>query len=292
MVQEGLHAFATEGYFVFQDYAVVHWASHLRATIEAGEEWPSQNADSHYSLWELSEAIKDFVDKYEEELYADGNGESSAPTWEAFQPYDLRPALDLVWSHIDRHQEKGFEAKNDVSIKLLGQTLFRNRALLEELASPGTSFPYGQKDLARFYGKKMFKCPKVPCFWFHEGFKDKKSRDKHINRHDRPFRCAFPDCSVAEFGFGSSKELEKHTSLFHPSLEDQVKVFPKLHKTVTAKTLWSCSECPKRFTRKFHLNNHLRTHRAEKPYACSECGKRFTRANDRKRHEKIHAKYR
>ena len=251
---------------MFQDYAVVNWAYHLRAMVEAGKELLTEDPDSRDALWELSQAMKEFVDKYEEELYADSGLETSASACEAFQQSDFYPALYLVWSHIGRHQEKGFDARNDISIKLLSGPFFRNRALLEELA-----------------------CPKVTCFWFHEGFKDAKSRDSHINRHDRPFRCTFPDCSVAEFGFRSSKELEKHTTLFHPSLEDQGRIFATL-KTVIAETPWACHMCPKKFTRKFHLKNHIRAHTAEKPFPCSECGKPFTRANDCKRHEKLHAR--
>lgn len=276
---------------MFQDYAVVNWAYHLRAMVEAREELLTEDPDSRDALWELSQAIKEFVDKYEEELYADSSLETSASACEAFQQSDFYPALDLVWSHIGRHQEKGFDARNDISIKLLSESFFRNRALLEELASSNASLPYGWRNLAHFYGNKTFKCPKVTCFWFHEGFKDAKSRDSHVNRHDRPFRCTFPDCSVAEFGFRSSKELEKHTTLFHPSLEDQGRIFATL-KTVIAQTPWACHMCPKKFTRKFHLKNHIRTHTAEKPFPCSECGKPFTRANDCKRHEKLHARRR
>lgn len=289
IAEEKLHEFAFEGYFVFQDYAVANWAYHLRAMVEAGEELLAEDTDSQDALLEVNQAMTDFADKYEEDLYADSNLDTSEPACEAFQRYDFYPVLELVWRHIRRHQEKGFDVRNDVSLRLLSDTFFRNRASLEELTSSNASFLRGWKDLARFYGNKTFKCPKVTCFWFHEGFKDKKSRDQHINRHDRPFRCTFPECSVAEFGFGSSKELEKHTSHFHPSLDDQARIFPTL-KTVLAKTPHECHMCPKRFTRRFHLRNHIRTHTAEKPYTCSECGKPFTRANDCRRHEKIHAR--
>jgi uncharacterized Zn-finger protein len=167
----------------------------------------------------------------------------------------------------------------------------RNRKLLEDTTASKTLDSREQSALLRFYGKKRYKCPKVICFDFHEGFTDAKSRDLHIKRHERPFRCTFDDCSIAEFGFGTSKELEKHERLFHPNLENQGISF-EAPKTIVSKTPWKCSMCPKRFTRGFHMRNHVRAHMAEKPYACSECGRGFTRMNDRKRHEKIHERKR
>jgi hypothetical protein len=167
----------------------------------------------------------------------------------------------------------------------------RNRKLLEDLTASKKLYSQEESALDQFYGKKRYKCPKVICFDFHEGFTDAKSRDLHINRHDRPFRCTFDDCSIAEFGFGTSKELEKHERLFHPNLENQGISF-SAPKAVVSKTPWKCSMCPKRFTRGFHMRNHVRAHMAERPFACSECGKAFTRANDCKRHEKIHERKR
>jgi hypothetical protein len=147
----------------------------------------------------------------------------------------------------------------------------RNRKLLEDLAASKALRPEEKSAVERFYGKKAYKCPKVLCPDFHEGFTDAKSRDMHINRH--------------------SKELEKHERLFHPDLENQGISFstPKL---VESKTPWQCSMCEKRFTRGFHMRNHVRAHMAERPHACSECGKAFTRKNDCKRHEKIHERKR
>lgn len=54
-------------------------------------------------------------------------------------------------------------------------------------------------------------------------------------------------------------------------------------------TTFQCNLCPKRFTRAYNLQSHLRTHTDERPFVCSVCGKAYARQHDRKRHEGLHA---
>ncbi|XP_040275518.1 zinc finger protein 585A-like [Bufo bufo] len=51
---------------------------------------------------------------------------------------------------------------------------------------------------------------------------------------------------------------------------------------------YSCSECGKCFTKKYHLVTHQRSHTGERPYSCSECGKCFTQKSHVVIHERIH----
>jgi uncharacterized C2H2 Zn-finger protein len=162
----------------------------------------------------------------------------------------------------------------------------RNRGVIETLAS---AHDFESEEIELFYGEKHFKCPRPNCFYFHEGFKTAKSRDQHINRHDRPSDYLFPEYSITEFGFSSNKDLEKHKKIFHPETTDQAEAFTAQTKVV-AKLRWTCNLCDKRFTRGFHLKSHLRSHAGERPFKCGECGRAFTRDNDKKRHEKLHTR--
>jgi hypothetical protein len=284
---EKLADYASRGYFIFQDYAIANWSHHFCAMVKAGQHLFAVHADAEDAIQQLEDALSDFVNNYEEDIFQETAVNPSEKACEAFKQCRFYTSLQLVWSHVYQHQERGLEARNDVSLKALSKALIRNRKLLEELKPSVNCIFGGQNDLDTFYGDKRYKCPKLTCFHFHEGFKDAKSRLLHINRHDRPFRCTFPDCSVAEFGFGSSKDLDKHTKTFHPEVEYQAVTFA-LAKRVPAKKKWCCHICDKRFTRKFHQRSHILSHNGERPFACSKCGKAFTRANDCTRHEKIH----
>ena len=176
-------------------------------------------------------------------------------------------------------------------MKGLGNSVMRNRELLERITLEVNQQPDESANLQDFYGDKRFKCPKVTCYYFHEGFKGAEGRDKHINRHDRPFSCTFPDCSIAEFGFSSNKDLEKHRRFFHPEMEEQVNLFSVLPKP-TAATPFECNVCGKKFTRRMIHKDHMLSHTGTRPHACPECGKAFTRANDCRRHEMIHERRR
>jgi len=47
---------------------------------------------------------------------------------------------------------------------------------------------------------------------------------------------------------------------------------------------YSCEVCEKRFFQKVHMQNHLKTHKNEKDYSCPCCGKSFRLAHHLRRH--------
>ncbi|KAK2808656.1 hypothetical protein FQN50_004520 [Emmonsiellopsis sp. PD_5] len=276
-----LRGFALSGCLAFQDYAVAKWFHHVEAMVDGSSRLLTQEPENE-NKFDLEDSLNDFA-----QFYADDLGETIAPASEErcapFKNLYLYSDLVLIYSHIHQHQHKPPGERNNVGLKSLAKALTRNRALIE-------GFTTAEKHvLDEFYGgERKFKCPKLTCFFFHEGFKDAKSRDNHINRHDRPFSCTVPDCSAAEFGFSTNKDLEKHVRAYHPEVSDQMNLFPTPVVTPKAKTPWKCERCGKKFTRGFILKNHILSHNGARPFSCPECGKSFTRANDCRRHQKIH----
>jgi DNA-directed RNA polymerase subunit RPC12/RpoP len=285
---EAQQHFALTGILSFQDYAVAKWLDHVRKVIETIPEHFSWEKDFQDTLGEVQVALDDFASRYENDILHSELIDEAVKACDLFRNYPFHSNLVYVCNHIYRHQRVS-EAKNDVSITSLGSVLLRNRIVVEELYSKSAPNSGVKDKLMDFYGERLYKCPKTTCFYFHEGYKDLKTRNQHINRHDRPFHCTFPDCSIVEFGFSSNKDMEKHMRFFHPELTDQADSFT-VEKKPMGSTPWECTTCGKKFTRGFHQRNHMRSHAGDRPYKCSECGKAFTRANDCKRHEKIHSR--
>lgn len=276
---ETLRDFTIRGHLSLQDYAVAKWSDHIHAIVKMIPDSLPQDEEASNALTAIGEALEDFTCRYDKEIYHQDLVEAAKVDCTAHERYAYYWNLLYVWSHVRRQQDKGVIARNDISLDTLRKVVKRNREFIESLSK--NEF----KDLTTFYGKKKFKCSKLTCFYFHEGLQDKTSRDKHVNKHDRPFICDIPDCSISEFGFASNTELDKHKRFFHPELADHSTTFKTAKEPVTS-TRFQCPLCGKKFTRGFSQKNHLLSHTGDRPFACSECGKAFTRKNDCKRHER------
>lgn len=285
--EDSLKELAFTGILSFQDYAIAKWMDHIQAIVQTFPEDFCKGEGYEEALSTFKAGITDFADRYQEEvLPKDDILEGVQKECKHFETYnDFYEDLLNLYHHIYTHNQKDSAARNIVSIGSLDAVLARNRKTLESLPAPNTRAQGDFDELTEFYGENRFKCPKIACYFFHEGFKDAKSRDLHIKRHDRPYVCIFPDCSSTDFGFVTNKELEKHMKSYHPSVDDLAEKFNTRAKPVAA-TPFACLICPKKFTRKFHLTSHTRSHTGEKPFPCPECGRAFTRANDMRRHEK------
>ncbi len=312
---ESLLRFSLLGYYIFQDYAVSKWAEHfvelLRKAGAAKEQEQMQSSAGDYAipkkaqleiaLQQLGDALRLFTEKYASAFEETSDIQVTLDAWDDFalseDKEDLYMDLCAVKVHIQQHQRGAYEIRNKVSMPALLTIFERNRAFLEDPAHEDFKVKLSaieQETLKDLYGGQRYKCPKISCEEFFRGFSDRRLRKKHVDKHDRPFRCEVRECP-GELGFTSQHDLLKHQKSFHPAAgPDQGETFEPLESLVpknetTAK--WACPNCPKRFTRGFHLRNHIRTHSNERPFSCTECQKAFTRDYDRKRHEKtVHSR--
>jgi hypothetical protein len=219
------------------------------ATVNDSEKLLGEAVDLDSHLDALSIALDEFMGRYTEQNWAASPIEDCYKSCRMFENHSLHESLVLLTSHIYTFQQKGFEARHKVSIDGLAKALERNRELLEEF--PAKLDTTDLETYGKFYNEeKKYKCTKITCRFFSEGFKDVKARKKHVNIHDRPFQCEVSDCLGAE-GFANQKDLEKHTRAFHPEISDLAMTF----NTATAKravAIYACSMCSKTFTRNFH----------------------------------------
>jgi hypothetical protein len=153
------------------------------------------------------------------------------------------------------------------------------------------------RKLRRFYGDNHFKCPRINCYRYHNGFQSAKERNAHIDKHERPFLCYVQGCYMQVFGHATLDELREHLCKLHGINTFNEEDYPGFTESPKAKTPKNaakveanirCPICAKGFTRNHNLRNHLRTHNGEKPFACTTCSESFTRKSDRDRHERTH----
>ncbi|KAF2261162.1 C2H2 domain-containing protein [Lojkania enalia] len=285
---KNLRQFTLEGHLGFQDYAVAKWFYHVNSFVALGEDFLREGVDVQQRLDGILMALDEFMTRYDDEDWEAGIIDQCKDTCKVFKGYPFYDHLVALTSHIYTFQKKGFEARHVVSIRSLAKALERNRKLLEELPKDAKTAEHELRAFRQFYDyERRFKCPKISCIYFFEGFKDAKSRKRHVNVHDRPYQCEAIDCIGAEYGFANSKDLEKHMRSFHPEMSDLANSF-KSTEVPRAKAVHVCGICGKTFTRKFHKIDHEKSHRGERPNQCPECGKAFTRVWDMKRHRKLH----
>jgi uncharacterized C2H2 Zn-finger protein len=272
-----LSDYVPSGYYGFMDYAYAYWSRHLDACLRL-----QQSKDA---LVDLSEVAEVFIDLH----WTQPQTKTVIPKsflgrWELLK--DNRNFDKLVLAGYAAHRQLIASTAHTPNIQVLKlhNSLIEIRDCLEVMASSPAN---NTTKLRSMYGKEMFKCPRVNCVRFHNGFGSKQQRDDHVPKHERSFFCSFPGCAMALLGCATLKELHKHETEYHGTidLDDDEAEFPE---PPPKKQIFVCPLCSvAEFTRRHNLNIHMRSHNApnEKKYVCPTCGKSFKRNGDRTRHE-------
>ncbi|KAI0466404.1 hypothetical protein F4859DRAFT_507364 [Xylaria cf. heliscus] len=277
--------FSKEGYYSFQDYALAKWGYHIDAVIKAG---PTL---SEHCLSNLSQALTQFELVYHKELTIPADAEEitsrARDKCEAFASYPFYETLVTIWAHLSRHQTALPKELNQVSLPSLKKAMEQSRAMLEDLSSQKGPKDLFQKRLKELYGECLFKCDRLTCDFFYEGFDTQQARDHHLKKHERPYPCTVLGCSLVPFGFSTNKDRDKHIKTYHPD-ESSGSTFVQLPRELVEDARFSCKDCKRNFTRKANLEAHVRSHYGERPYVCDICpNKAFVRSNDLRRHNKV-----
>ncbi|KAI6553144.1 hypothetical protein MCOR04_010777 [Pyricularia oryzae] len=273
------------GGYAFYEYAVASWVWHLTAWLQGGNYGEDDMTD-------LEEVATSFLDQHHRQ---------NAPKFPIstgmhmllkpiahFQSFESL-AQAIVWS---RKQFTISEANNDHNNSVLDfpDITSNIRRVLERIRAQAS-----MEKLELYYGKNLFKCSKLYCPHFYDGFASQAQRDAHHDRHNQTFVCSEAGCHRQTFAFVSNRELELHMMEEHgksmidfPDVSDPNEEQARVNDRRKHFAIFQCSICPRRFTRKYNLRSHLRTHTNDRPFVCTACGKAFSRQNDRNVHERIH----
>ena len=293
-----IKALVKVGHYAFLDYAVCNWCYHVekylntlrRGQIAVKEEFleTAENfLDLHYQPSQL---------KFAADESTRASIQSKLDGWERYS--ELANAISAT-----RRQRKIDSENEHNAVLAIPHTLQRVRSILETVAQDDPN-DVNYVHIIPFYGSSVYKCPRMNCLYFHEGFSNYDRRAEHIKKHEKPFRCSYPGCEYADSGFSTRRELRSHLKESHREFLWDDDEFPPRRKLVlldddpedeyvpepqkehTFKK--DCDICGRKFTRKINLMGHMNAHRGERPYKCNQCPQAFARFSDCQRHQNLH----
>lgn len=214
-------------YYSFEDYAIAHWIDHLASCT------PEMLPHDPRPHQHLAKQVELFLAKHGFDQPKDFSILANKQL-QTLKHLDPSQRLDCVAQLV--HQNKSAGSYLDLEAQL-----YRRRTIYEKLIADLDPDSDITSLIESFNGCNSFKCPKLFCERFYDGFVDGGRRNEHLNQHDRPFRCAFEGCVYSKLGYGTMKDLKRHLKKSHPTDEDAHWTFP-LPKRLKEPDIFSAAE--------------------------------------------------
>ncbi|GIZ46852.1 hypothetical protein CKM354_000996100 [Cercospora kikuchii] len=198
------------GTYAFVDYALVSWTNHLECVlvIRDGEDLPPS----------LLIAIRTFLQlhwkKPRKQMKATTKIQAVC---NRVAGLDIHDKLKETMSSMHCLFSTNLPDLEAIQTLDLFDFLARMRTMLEGMKIT--------EALEETYGPNIYKCPRLYCTAFYEGFAQLDQRNAHLDRHERPYFCQIEDCIFATIGFPTAKELDAHVNR-HPEQEPTDQDFP------------------------------------------------------------------
>lgn len=216
-----LRALVRGGYYGFMDYATAFWVRHVEEAAFGADEGDAMIKDLAESLTVLLEMH--FKPPMKRLPISQGNKKRLQVFESLTCLHDLEQAI--VWAR----KELTFFGETTESERALdlSRVVENVRFELERAVASARNGPAKEADyLEAIYGPKPFKCSRISCRYFYDGFTTAQQRDQHHDKHLLPFRCAVPGCPRSSLGMASESELDRHVRDTHMAPGDDD--FPNL----------------------------------------------------------------
>jgi hypothetical protein len=209
LTDKEISIYTYQGYYAFQDYAIAYWLDHLQSCADAKPHHFPNDLDR------LSLAIDKLLDR-DFRKTSDLATIINTTTIPESELHRITNQICLLRSATKMQAEP--EQKSSAETISLQERLNRHRSIFEAIIMQLPADDPKRVDLSIFYGDAggWFKCPKLQCFAFCEGFPTQAFRDTHTKKHEREFRCSFLGCLYATIGFVREGELKRHIAKNHP----------------------------------------------------------------------------
>jgi hypothetical protein len=235
------------GYYAFVDYAACYWTSHLRAGIAYGVPEQCTGKFMHH--------LQRFIDS----RYRPGDESIQIPVptrilLNCLQVFECDRFEDFLRAFVatERQVEAYGEGAASNDALDIPNIISRIRTILEDAAVRESWDEVDRKLFTFFYGKAIYKCPRMSCSYFHRGFTSATERETHNQKHTLPYSCCYPGCLRVAVGFSSPNELQRHISQVHEIGQSKERKFPLKQK----RPILQCGICQRSFTKPGQLRTH------------------------------------
>lgn len=207
LTQEAIQLFAGKGHYAFANYAIVHWADHLLTAVELGL--------GGHQLDRLTKSIKKFLDSH----FVQQQPSEWAPDVykSTLQVFSLQSFfINLVQSValLNLRRNPGLMKKHDEQLPEVTDNNLNIEEVLRDIREAIERFSNTSK-IEEYYGNKLFKCDRIDCSSFYEGFLDSHAAQEHIKKHSHRWYCTVQGCASGADGFASNARLRDHQRNFH-----------------------------------------------------------------------------
>ncbi|OCL02208.1 hypothetical protein AOQ84DRAFT_349486, partial [Glonium stellatum] len=212
-----IQKFALSGYYGFQDYAAAFWFSHVGYVLNPA-------VDPHVGLsQDIFGPVICLLRDYEVTQRAGLTTSGSQPD---LAPQQIRKAVQ-EWHQSG--QKDSFEERTSTIRRVI------------ELINLAELDDQSEAAFLGLNGVPRFKCPKLRCEEFALGFTDQRTRDVHVQEHERPFKCSTEGCISRSVGFPSQSTLDVHVKRFHSDSASPQLLFPPPSTKKTDSIFTACA---------------------------------------------------